>query len=213
MIYGDNNTGVPNIEAIMQSGNLYPYCLNNPVSYTDPSGMISSEDYKANEEGRLSDEDLGYIEAYTAIFLETDNLNVKAWAHYATQEIRSKTYDAKALWNDDFDYTFNNTRVDDTTISDTSAFTVYESYGTKIISAIIGMADQVIPGVGSSLSCIDNATTGQYVSLCYIINLGYSISEIVFMQIGPRGSSLNIKSITLLSPGGVVGGGAVEIYQ
>ncbi|MCL2281580.1 MAG: hypothetical protein FWC25_02845 [Dehalococcoidia bacterium] len=51
MIYGDNpvknayykdalglSSYVPNIAAIMQSGNLYAYCGNNPVMYVDPSG-------------------------------------------------------------------------------------------------------------------------------------------------------------------------------
>ena len=31
-------TLVPNITAIMQSGNLYAYCLNNPLLYQDPGG-------------------------------------------------------------------------------------------------------------------------------------------------------------------------------
>ena len=31
-------TLVPNINAIMQSGNLYAYCLNNPLLYQDPGG-------------------------------------------------------------------------------------------------------------------------------------------------------------------------------
>ena len=38
MIYGDDNTGIPSIAAIMQSGNLYVYCMGNPVNYTDPNG-------------------------------------------------------------------------------------------------------------------------------------------------------------------------------
>ena len=40
MIYGDNaeNT-VPDITAIMQSGNLYVYCMGNPVNFADPSGF------------------------------------------------------------------------------------------------------------------------------------------------------------------------------
>ena len=31
-------TGVPDTWAIMQSGNLYVYCINNPVKFVDPSG-------------------------------------------------------------------------------------------------------------------------------------------------------------------------------
>jgi RHS repeat-associated protein len=45
MIYGDNPQDplglgcyVPNIYAIQQSSNLYVYCINNPVLFSDPSG-------------------------------------------------------------------------------------------------------------------------------------------------------------------------------
>ena len=44
MIYGDDPlslngyTLVPNIRAIRQSGNLYAYCMNNPIMFIDPSG-------------------------------------------------------------------------------------------------------------------------------------------------------------------------------
>ena len=62
MIYGDNPvkwneretspddplglntyTYKPDITAIMQSGNLYAYCMSNPVKLTDPSGNIAGE--------------------------------------------------------------------------------------------------------------------------------------------------------------------------
>jgi len=38
MIYGTANTNIPNMEAIRQSGNLYAYCIGNPLMYKDPSG-------------------------------------------------------------------------------------------------------------------------------------------------------------------------------
>ncbi len=38
MIYGDKNTGTPDVAAIMQSGNLYVYCGGNPVSRIDLTG-------------------------------------------------------------------------------------------------------------------------------------------------------------------------------
>ena len=44
MVYGDDPlklneyTMVPNILAIMQSGNLYVYCMSNPIMYVDPDG-------------------------------------------------------------------------------------------------------------------------------------------------------------------------------
>ena len=44
MIYGDKEyeegeTKIPNIASILQSSNLYAYCMNNPVMYKDPSGL------------------------------------------------------------------------------------------------------------------------------------------------------------------------------
>lgn len=49
MIYGDEEYKVgeikiPDIKAIMQSGNLYVYCMNNPVTYKDPTGNRSQKD-------------------------------------------------------------------------------------------------------------------------------------------------------------------------
>ena len=44
MIYGDNgNHGTPNIDAIMQSSNLYVYCMNDPINYTDSTGHRSKK--------------------------------------------------------------------------------------------------------------------------------------------------------------------------
>ena len=44
MVFGDNpimknERLVPSIHAIMQAGNLYAYCMNNPVKFADPSGL------------------------------------------------------------------------------------------------------------------------------------------------------------------------------
>lgn len=39
MIYGDNTENtVPDVAAILQSGNLYVYCIGNPVNYRDTKG-------------------------------------------------------------------------------------------------------------------------------------------------------------------------------
>ena len=46
MIYGDKEDKgveikIPDIEAIMQSNNLYVYCMNNPVKYIDITGELA----------------------------------------------------------------------------------------------------------------------------------------------------------------------------
>ncbi len=51
MIYGDNGTeGFPDFAAIMQSSNLYAYCGNNPLRYTDSTGLVAGEPFDTLEE-------------------------------------------------------------------------------------------------------------------------------------------------------------------
>ena len=38
MIYGDNGSRIPDSLAVLQSGNLYGYTVNNPLKYIDPEG-------------------------------------------------------------------------------------------------------------------------------------------------------------------------------
>ena len=50
MIYGDDNTGIPSIAAIMQSGNLYVYCMGNPVNLLDSFGTDAFDKFSTKEE-------------------------------------------------------------------------------------------------------------------------------------------------------------------
>ena len=51
MIYGDDpENKIPNIAAILQSSNLYAYCINNPVNYADPFGSVAYEKFATVKE-------------------------------------------------------------------------------------------------------------------------------------------------------------------
>ena len=39
MIYGDNGTSIPDSKSIMQSNNLYAYCIGDPINLNDPLGL------------------------------------------------------------------------------------------------------------------------------------------------------------------------------
>ncbi len=59
MVYGDEQyedekTKIPDINAIMQSNNLYAYCMNNPVKYIDKLGLDAG-DWFTTEEAAAKD--------------------------------------------------------------------------------------------------------------------------------------------------------------
>jgi len=64
MIYGDynGNKSIPDVAAIMQSGNLYGYCTGNPVKYVDYSGKKRTDtNYTYNEFVYRYDSEGNYI--------------------------------------------------------------------------------------------------------------------------------------------------------
>jgi len=44
---------MPQAESIMQSGNLYVYCMSNPIMYSDPSGNLSNNDAMSTSANNL----------------------------------------------------------------------------------------------------------------------------------------------------------------
>ena len=60
MIYGDNpgENPIPDINAIKQSSNLYAYCINSPINYTDSTGSVITP---ANVIGALIGAGLGAL--------------------------------------------------------------------------------------------------------------------------------------------------------
>lgn len=54
MLYGDDpDNTVPDITSIMQSMNLYVYCMGNPVNLWDPSGMVAYEKFATATEAAI----------------------------------------------------------------------------------------------------------------------------------------------------------------
>ena len=71
MIYGDDpDNTIPSIEAMMQSSNLYVYCVSNPVMFVDPSGYLRApgynKDYVWSENPDLDDYGANSV-AYNAL--------------------------------------------------------------------------------------------------------------------------------------------------
>ena len=71
MVYGDNpykmahGTLMPSIHAIMQSNNLYVYCMNNPIRYVDPNGLsawLIHGTWADKRDSKFTDEMQAYIE-------------------------------------------------------------------------------------------------------------------------------------------------------
>ena len=81
MIYGDNpdeDNPVPNMSAIMQSNNLFVYCVNNPVMLMDPSGNVAYEHFSTMEEA-AEDWAWNYYGVSEYIRMEQASLIFMAW--------------------------------------------------------------------------------------------------------------------------------------
>ena len=79
MIYGDDNTGIPSIAAILQSGNLYLYCMGNPVNFWDPFGLElgSLRGFVSSYNGTVSDVYTDSNGEYVVINIPDLNVNKK----------------------------------------------------------------------------------------------------------------------------------------
>lgn len=73
MIFGDNagDNPLPSISAIMQSGNLYGYCMNDPVNFVDSNGRWKA-DVHYNDTYAIARE-LGFDEEDANIIAYSDN--------------------------------------------------------------------------------------------------------------------------------------------
>ena len=118
MIYGDNNTGVPSIAAMMQSGNLYVYCMSNPVNLWDPFGNDISEDAII-----LSKDDYLRVQVLTKLWVIANGVGdtaTKDKAHKLAAMIRKKdeyrgsysNSDEDDYYIDDYGYASNYSSID-----------------------------------------------------------------------------------------------------
>jgi hypothetical protein len=62
MIYGDGESNIPNVNAIMQSSNKFIYALNNPIRWVDLTGYAVTDD----DRKYLSNNEIALLEQYTA---------------------------------------------------------------------------------------------------------------------------------------------------
>ena len=67
-----NPSSVPQISAIMQSGNLYVYCINSPVRYWDSSGNFINTflDKLCNSLRSAGMADSSILALYSIVFVE-----------------------------------------------------------------------------------------------------------------------------------------------
>jgi RHS repeat-associated protein len=91
----DTVTGDPNDPLSL---NLYTYCHNEPIMYTDPTGHTEAIDYTLG----LSKEDAMSIEYYSQLYMATKDNLLKNYYHRQAVEIRKKYTSSYA---DKYDYT------------------------------------------------------------------------------------------------------------
>lgn len=92
MIYGDNNSSIPDITAIMQSSNCYVYCMNNPIRWIDPSGYITDEEIEMFENGEMSPMAYSYLMNLTYQWYLADDQESKDYYNKLANDFRGTGY-------------------------------------------------------------------------------------------------------------------------
>ena len=108
--YYDTRTGRFSKEdpAKANGRNWYTYCINNPIMFKDPTGLISQEDINAYKEGKMTDAQWSALLKATrdARRAKAGDYTTLALSHWTKARIRNESYDPNYIENDDFDYTF-----------------------------------------------------------------------------------------------------------
>ncbi len=99
----DTYTGDPNDPLSL---NLYTYCHNEPIRYTDPTGDTEAIDYTLHSNGIMSDKDFEKIQYLTHLFNTTTDKAKKTLHRQMSVSIR-KLYMPQYI--DKYDYTFGGT--------------------------------------------------------------------------------------------------------